>query len=108
MSVADGLIAPNWGTSAPGRPDELYVVEQTGQIWAIDLKTGARRLFLDASRRLVSVGAFGPGTYDERGLLGLAFHPDYKRNGLFYTFTSEPNSTVSDFPVPQRRHGQYP
>ncbi len=100
VSVADGLIAPNCGTYAPGRPDELYVVVQTGQIWVIDLKRRGRRLFLDASHRLVSVGAFGPGTYDERGLLGLAFHPDYKRNGLLYTFGSEPPSTTSDFPVP--------
>ncbi|WP_431215823.1 PQQ-dependent sugar dehydrogenase [Puia sp. P3] len=28
--------------------------------------------------------------YDERGLLGLAFHPDFKSNGKFYLFYSAP------------------
>jgi glucose/arabinose dehydrogenase len=100
VPVASGLVAPNWGTFAPGRKRELYVVDQTGQIWAVDLKTGAKRVFLDASSRLVALGAFGPGTFDERGLLGLAFHPDYRNNGLLYTFSSEPPTTLTDFPVP--------
>jgi glucose/arabinose dehydrogenase len=30
------------------------------------------------------------GAYDERGLLGLAFHPDYATNGKFYVFYSAP------------------
>jgi len=30
------------------------------------------------------------GGYDERGLLGLAFHPDFKTNGKFYLFYSVP------------------
>jgi glucose/arabinose dehydrogenase len=100
VPVASGLVAPNWGTSAPGRRNELFVVDQPGQVWAIDLKRGGKRLFLDASSRLVPLGAFGPGTFDERGLLGLAFHPNYRKNGLLYTFTSEPPSTTTDFPVP--------
>jgi hypothetical protein len=41
---------------------------------------------------MVPVGLFKPLNYDERGLLGLAFHPNFERNGLFYTFTSEPAS----------------
>jgi glucose/arabinose dehydrogenase len=98
VPVASGLVAPNWGTSAPGNSRELFVIDQTGQIWAIDLKTGAKRLFLDASSKLVPLGVFNG--YDERGLLGLAFHPNYRKNGLLYTFTSEPNTTTADFPVP--------
>ena len=43
------------------------------------------------------LGAFGPGSFDERGLLGLAFHPDYRRNGLLYTYTSEPLGPEFDF-----------
>ena len=31
----------------------------------------------------------GANTFDERGLLGLAFHPSYQSNGKFYTYTSE-------------------
>lgn len=100
VPIASGLVAPNWGTAAPGRKRELVVVDQTGQVWAVNLKTGDKRIFLDASSRLVPLGAFGPGTFDERGLLGLAFHPDYRKNGLLYTFSSEPPSTATDFPVP--------
>jgi glucose/arabinose dehydrogenase len=100
VPVATGLVAPNWGVAAPGNRNELFVIDQTGQIWAINLKTGDKRTFLDVSSRLVPLGAFGPGTFDERGLLGLAFHPEYKKNGLLYTFTSEPNTTATDFPVP--------
>jgi glucose/arabinose dehydrogenase len=95
--VASGLTAPNWGTSAPGDEDSLFVVDQPGIVWAIDLPTGAKEVFLDVSDRLVPLGAFGPGTFDERGLLGLAFHPDYVENGLLYTYTSEPTAGAADF-----------
>lgn len=100
VPIASGLVAPNWGTAAPGNKKELFVIDQTGQIWAINLKTQAKRLFADLSSRLVPLGVGGPGTFDERGLLGLAFHPDYRKNGLLYTFTSEPRTTPTDFPVP--------
>jgi glucose/arabinose dehydrogenase len=99
VPVAKGLVAPVWGSSAPGRPHELFVAEQTGQVVAIDLKTGLTRTFLDASSRLVPLGVFRG--YDERGLLGIAFHPNYRKNGLLYTFTSEPKNTLTDFPTPQ-------
>jgi glucose/arabinose dehydrogenase len=39
----------------------------------------------------------GPGTFDERGFLGVAFHPDYHRNGKLYTYTSEPNGGPPTF-----------
>ena len=88
-TVASGLIAPNYATHAPGNPNQLYVVDQPGQVWRINLLTRIRYLFMDLSERLVPLGIFGPGSFDERGLLGLAFHPDYQANGLIYTFTSE-------------------
>jgi glucose/arabinose dehydrogenase len=59
--------------------------------------SGEKSVFLDVSNRLVPLGAFGPGTFDERGLLGLAFHPDYASNGLLYTYTSEPVNGPADF-----------
>jgi glucose/arabinose dehydrogenase len=95
--VASGLTAPNWGISAPGRDDHLFVADQDGSAWSIDLQTGAKGVFLDVSDRLVPLGNGGPDTYDERGLLGLAFHPDYDDNGLFYTYTSEPSDAPADF-----------
>jgi len=97
QTVATGLTAPNWGTVAPGDDGRLFVSDQDGILWAIDLSTGDKTVFLDVSGRLVSLGAFGPGTFDERGLLGVAFHPDYAENGLLYTYTSEPVDGPADF-----------
>ncbi len=45
------------------------------------------------------LGIFGPGTFDERGLLGVAFHPNYAVNGKLYTYTSEPNAGPPTFPT---------
>ena len=49
--------------------------------------------FLDLSGR-ISVGG-------ERGLLGLAFHPDYRRSGRFFVNYTDPqgNTVVSEFGV---------
>ena len=91
-TVATGLTAPNWGTFAPGFPDRLFVTDQSGILWAVDLTTGARTAFLDVSSRVVPTG--------ERGLLGVAFHPAYQSNGLVYTYTSEPTAVTIDFPLP--------
>ena len=97
QTVATGLTAPNWGTQAPGDADRLFVTDQDGILWAIDLGTGDKTVFLDVSPLLVDLGIFGPDSFDERGLLGVAFHPDYQENGLLYTYTSEPDSGEPDF-----------
>ena len=75
------LVAANFDAltrvAAPRHGDPsgtLYVVEQEGQIWR--LRGGTRTLFLDI-RSLV-------GCCSERGLLGLAFDPNYGTNHLFY------------------------
>ena len=91
-TVATGLTAPNWATSAPGFPGRLFVADQNGILWAVDLTTGARTAFLDVSSRVVATG--------ERGLLGVAFHPAYQSNGLVYTYTSEPAAVPVDFSLP--------
>ena len=97
--VATGLVSPIAAAVAPGDEDFLYVVDQPGQIWRVAVSDEApgRTLFLDVSKRLVKLGLFPPLNYDERGLLGLAFHPNFERNGLFYTFTSEPVKGRADF-----------
>jgi glucose/arabinose dehydrogenase len=96
-TVAAGLTAPNWGTFAPGDSGRLFVTDQDGILWAIDLASGDKSVFADVSGLLVELGAFGPGTFDERGLLGVAFHPDYTNNGLLYTYTSQPVDGPADF-----------
>ncbi len=98
--VADGMTAPNWGTFAPGDARRLFVVDQIGVLWAVNLFTGDKEVFADLSGLLVALGVGGPGTFDERGFIGLAFHPNYQSNGLLYTYTSEPVSGTPDFLVP--------
>ena len=98
-SVADGFTAPLRGVSAPREPRRTYVVDQVGKLWAVDLSTGAKTVFLDLSSRLVVLGVQGPGSFDERGFLGVAFHPNYRKNGKLYTYTSEPNSGRPTFPT---------
>ncbi|MFW6074903.1 MAG: PQQ-dependent sugar dehydrogenase, partial [Chloroflexota bacterium] len=97
-TVTDGLTAPTWATAAPGASSErLFASDQDGILWSIDLETGEKGVFLDVGDRLVDLGIGGPGTYDERGLLGFAFHPDFISNGLLYTYTSEPVAGPADF-----------
>lgn len=97
VPVAEGLTAPNWGTTAPGDANRLFVSDQAGILWAIETATGSKSVFLDASSRLVPLGIAGSGTFDERGLLAVAFHPAYASNGLLYTYTSEPEAAAADF-----------
>lgn len=65
---------------APGR-DDIFIAERDGRIRIMDPVTGtvAAGAFLDINS-LTGSGSGG----DERGLLGLAFHPDFATNGLFY------------------------
>jgi len=104
VEIANGFAAPLKAVVAPGINGSLFVVEQGGKIKRVDLQTGNKTLFYDVGSSLVD---FRVG-YDERGLLGLAFHPNYQSNGLFYTYQSEPvrasqNGTV-DFPVQNPDH----
>lgn len=61
--------------------ERLFIATQTGEIFYID--NGAIKTFLDIRPRIIKLGSSGGG-YDERGLLGLAFHPEFYYNGLFY------------------------
>ncbi len=60
----------------------LFVIEQAGLIWIIEDDEVLFDPFLDISALLPPV--VFQGGYTERGLLGLAFHPDYESNGLFF------------------------
>ncbi|MFS0762531.1 PQQ-dependent sugar dehydrogenase [Peribacillus phoenicis] len=69
-------------TILPGDSIErLFIATQVGEIFYIG--NGDIRTFLDIRPRILKLGASGGG-YDERGLLGLAFHPEFYYNGLFY------------------------
>lgn len=85
--VTDGLTSPVAVVAASKEDRRLFIVDQIGKIWIID-KQGNKLLmpFLDISSKLVTLNP----NFDERGLLGLAFHPDYKHNGKFYVYYSAP------------------
>jgi hypothetical protein len=69
-------------TILPGDSIErLFIATQVGEIYYIG--NGDIRTFLDIRPQVIKLGASGGG-YDERGLLGLAFHPEFYYNGLFY------------------------
>jgi len=67
--------------------ERVYVVDQIGKIWVID-GDGYKRPtpMLDLSSRLVSLNP----AYDERGLLGIAFHEDFKTNGRLFVYYQVP------------------
>jgi len=85
--VAQGLTSPVALMEAPGGGGRLFVVDQAGLIRVIAPDgTLQSEPFLDVRGRMVTLN----GSYDERGLLGLAFHPQYASNGRFYVYYSAP------------------
>ncbi len=92
--VASALLRPVFATHAPGDANRLYIVEQRGVILVLDLTSGGVTTFLNIDALVI-----GPtSSFDERGLLGLAFHPDFqdfKNNGFFYVnYTNNSSDTV--------------
>ena len=78
--------------------DRLFIVEKRGVIEILQLDgTTNPTPFLDIQSIVLTPG----GNYDERGLLGLAFHPDYINNGYFYVnyIDNFGNTQISRFSV---------
>jgi glucose/arabinose dehydrogenase len=85
--VAQGLNSPVFLAAPPDGSGRLFVVDQIGVITILNRDgTQAAQPFLDVRDRMVRLT---PG-YDERGLLGLAFHPDYARSGRFFVYYNAP------------------
>jgi glucose/arabinose dehydrogenase len=82
--VADGLVAPVSLVSPPDRSDRSFVVDQTGLVLTIKEGKLLPEPFLDLTRNVIALSP----DYDERGLLGLAFHPDFAENGRFFVYYS--------------------
>ncbi len=91
--VASGFTSPVYLCAPDGDANRLFVVEQRGIIKIIKngVVLGAPFLDIDA---LTNGGG-------ERGLLGMAFHPDYDQNGRFYvSYTDTSNrSMVREYTV---------
>ena len=77
---------PVYVSGAPGYPKLLFVVEQGGRVRVMrdGRKLGAP--FLDIGG-LISFGG-------ERGLLSIAFPPDYRDSGLFYVYYTDPDGDI--------------
>ena len=86
--VAEGLTRPLFVTTPPEDNTRLFIVEQGGFIRLCKEGVLQATPFLDLSALIGS-------TAGERGLLGLAFHPDYARNGILYVnYTNVQGDTV--------------
>src|ERR1700752_1969383 len=84
--VASGLNQPLFAAAPPGDTGRLFIVEKTGTIKILDLNTGS---VLATPFLTVPVDPSG-----ERGLLGLAFDPDYATNGFFYIYRTVTTPTT--------------
>jgi glucose/arabinose dehydrogenase len=73
--------SPVYVAAAPGFPRLLFVVEQAGTVRVLRSGRPRRHPFLDISG-LVSSGG-------ERGLLSIAFPPDYRRSRRFYVYYTD-------------------
>ncbi|MGA1795082.1 MAG: PQQ-dependent sugar dehydrogenase [bacterium] len=89
--VADGFDAPVGLVSPGDGSGRLFIVDQTGEIMIL-MPDGSvlPEPFLDISDELVNL----TNNYDERGLLGLAFHPEFATNGRFFVYYSAPGAPV--------------
>ncbi len=93
VPVATGLAAPDYATFAPGDPSRLFVVEQNGLLRVIQNGGLQAAPALDMST-LVAPPLVPTNANDERGFLGLAFHPDFNKPGAagfgtLYTYNSQ-------------------
>ena len=84
--IADGLVSPIQAV-ATHNSERLYIVDQIGKVWVVDGKGYQRPTpFLDLTSKVVTLNP----DYDERGLLGIAFHEDFKTNGTFVVYYQMP------------------
>lgn len=84
VPILGGYTRPVVIAHAPGEGRTMYIAEQTGAIKRATFEDGAWHddgTFLDLTALVIDPRVSGN---NERGLLGLAFHPDYARNGRFY------------------------
>lgn len=89
--IVTGLSSPLFMTTEPLGTNRFnnrfFIVQQGGRIMLQDARRGQPRVFLDITARVLSGG--------ERGLLGLAFHPQYPTNRRFFVYyTRQPDGAI--------------
>jgi glucose/arabinose dehydrogenase len=89
--LATGFTSPVAVELPAGTPDRGYVVDQAGTVTVVPRHADSdieRSTFLDVRERMVSVSG-----YTERGLLGMAFHPDFPEDDrVFVRYSSPPRA----------------
>lgn len=87
LLIAEGFTSPV-GMAVPGDGSgRIFIADQVGRIHIITAEgLLLEEPFLDIADRLVALRQ----SYDERGLLGLAFHPEFADNGRFFVFYNAP------------------
>jgi glucose/arabinose dehydrogenase len=86
--IAGGLQSPVYVTGAGDGSGRLFIVEQAGRIRVVKNGVLLAKPFLDI-RSLVASGG-------ERGLLSVAFHPQFKANGVFIVDYTRASTTAAD------------
>src|SRR5579871_4759830 len=99
---AANFFRPIWMEEAPDNSGRIFVVQQNGTIQIVQKGT-------DGAKAKTFAEIAGGDLYDEseneKGLLGFAFHPDFKKNGKFYVYYTLPTpdghiaTTTSEFKV---------
>ena len=91
--IASGVARPVLVAAPEGDFERLFIVQQAGIIRIYDMASAT--LLTTPFLNINSIVGGGNSGADERGLLGLAFHPDYMNNGFFYLYyTNNSSDTV--------------
>ena len=94
--VTSGLSNGLYLTHIPGDTSRAFMLEQSsGRIRSLDSNTGSVATYMTVP---------GLATGGERGLLGLAFDPNYETNGHFYTYSSHPSGLSGNHRSEVRRY----
>ncbi len=81
LILSEGLDQPVWLGAAPGDSTRLFILEKAGRVRIYDTtsETLLEEPFLDIRNKIKI-------RMNEQGLLGMAFEPDYQKNGRFYLY----------------------
>lgn len=83
----NGLVSPLGVIAVPDHSKRLAIIDQVGKAWLTD-ENGTRSSvpLIDVTSKMVTLDP----NFDERGLIGLAFHPEFKSNGRFFIYYQLP------------------
>src|SRR4026208_519661 len=81
------LKSPTYVTNSNDGSGRMFILEQSGRILVVPRPGASPTVFLDLTDRVL--------TSTERGLVGLAFHPDFAQNHRFFVdYTRKPDGTI--------------